>query len=169
MSNISLISAEDVKSQRKNSVSINPNCEILGTALRGAEVLDHDHSNCVVRGVLHRQSNVFLGKIENSYKRYIRNISCIGLPDLLRSTANYLEHCSYSKYKIKVYHPQWIKRVQIDFKKLNVKNKEKYLEVFHGEQIYNNDVERLKALMYSIKTVKDFDFHRELLHELNKG
>ena len=35
-------------------------------------VVDHSHDTGKVRGVLHRQSNVLLGKIENAWKRYVQ-------------------------------------------------------------------------------------------------
>jgi len=53
-------------------------------------VVDHCHSTGLVRGVLHRQSNAWAGKIENSWKRHGYN-SKIALPEALRALATYLE------------------------------------------------------------------------------
>ena len=53
-------------------------------------VVDHCHNTGLVRGVLHRQSNAWAGKIENSWKRHGYN-SKIALPEALRALATYLE------------------------------------------------------------------------------
>lgn len=53
-------------------------------------VLDHDHQTGMVRGVISRQANSLLGKVENFYLRM-----CKGkkeeLPKTLRAMARYLE------------------------------------------------------------------------------
>ena len=54
-------------------------------------VVDHCHSTGLVRGVLHRQSNAWAGKIENSWKRFGQNNSDLALPEALRALATYLE------------------------------------------------------------------------------
>lgn len=55
-------------------------------------VVDHCHETGEVRGVLHRQSNAFLGKIENAWKRYAKRSSSVSLPDALRNMADYIEN-----------------------------------------------------------------------------
>ena len=54
-------------------------------------VLDHCHETGMVRGVLHRQSNAFLGKIENAWKRYCQKSSNVNLAEALRNMADYIE------------------------------------------------------------------------------
>lgn len=54
-------------------------------------VVDHCHNTGLVRGVLHRQSNAWAGKIENSWKRFGQNNSDLTLPEALRALAKYLE------------------------------------------------------------------------------
>ena len=53
-------------------------------------VLDHDHQTGMVRGVISRQANSLLGKIENFFRT-----RCVhaekALPDVLRRMADYLE------------------------------------------------------------------------------
>lgn len=61
-------------------------------------VLDHHHKKKVkgtgrIRGVLCRNCNIFLGKIENNSSRYC--ISGESLPEVLRNIANYLEKEQY--------------------------------------------------------------------------
>jgi hypothetical protein len=76
------------------------------------------------RGALHKQSNAFEGLVFNAYKRCIGWLSDDSLPNTLRRLAAYLE----ASPKIKAYHPAWIKRVTIDFKKLDAKSQEKVLK-----------------------------------------
>jgi len=55
------------------------------------DVVDHCHTTGEVRGVLHRQSNAFLGKVENAWKRYVSSRADVSLPDALRRMADYIE------------------------------------------------------------------------------
>lgn len=54
-------------------------------------VVDHCHTSGEIRGVLHRQSNAFLGKVENAWKRYAFRSSNVSLPEALRRMADYIE------------------------------------------------------------------------------
>lgn len=78
-------------------------------------VLDHDHDSQYVRGVLHRQANVVLGKIENMYTRYLAWWYNDTLPTFLRKVADYLERKEDTRYV----HPAWIKKMSVRFVKLN--------------------------------------------------
>jgi hypothetical protein len=49
-------------------------CPIFKCKVNDA-VVDHCHRTGLVRGVLHRQSNAWAGKIENSWKRFGQNNS----------------------------------------------------------------------------------------------
>ena len=120
-------------------------------------VTDHNHSTQYVRGVLHRQSNAVLGKIENLWHRYLGWWYNGSLSDFLRQSADYLEKPDNTNYV----HPAWIKRVTIDFSKLpaGIQNKVlAELETKHG----SNAIERKKlfnkALLsrkYSYETIKE--------------
>lgn len=92
-------------------------------------VLDHDHKTQYVRAVLHRQSNVVLGKIENAWTRYLAWWFPSTLPDFLRGCANYLE----TKHEQKYLHPAWIKHVQVQFNKLSEGSKKTVLECLGSE------------------------------------
>lgn len=63
----------------------------LTRAVMDDVVVDHCHRTGLVRDVLHRQSNVLLGKIENAWKRYAQKSAQAELPDVLRNIADYLE------------------------------------------------------------------------------
>jgi hypothetical protein len=64
-------------------------CPILG-GYTADWVLDHDHKTGMVRGVISRSGNSFLGKIENFlYSRCRQKYK--NFPRILRAAANYLE------------------------------------------------------------------------------
>lgn len=69
-------------------------CLICCNVIDDNACLDHQHKKRLkgtglVRGVLCRSCNVYLGKLENNCKRY--SIDLQDLPDTLRSIADYLE------------------------------------------------------------------------------
>ena len=92
-------------------------------------VLDHDHKTQYVRAVLHRQSNVVLGKIENAWTRYLAWWFPSTLPEFLRGCATYLE----TKHAERFLHPAWIKHVQVQFNKLPEGKKKAVLEAFSSD------------------------------------
>ena len=100
-------------------------------------VLDHDHSNHYVRAVLHRQTNAVLGKIENLWTRYLSWWYTGTLSDFLRGCADYIEK-EHSKEHL---HPSFIKHLQVQFNKLNEKQKQNVLSYF-GEENGCNAVQR---------------------------
>ena len=87
------------------------------------KVLDHDHSNHYVRAVLHRQTNAVLGKIENLWTRYLSWWFTGTLSDFLRGCADYIEKEHPKEYL----HPAFIKSLQVQFNKLNEKQKQNVL------------------------------------------
>ena len=100
-------------------------------------VLDHCHDSQFVRAVLHRQTNAVLGKIENLWTRYLSWWFTGTLPDFLRGCADYIEKEHPKEYL----HPSFIKHLQIQFNKLNEKQKQNVLSYF-GEQNGCNAVQR---------------------------
>lgn len=101
------------------------------------KVLDHDHSNHFVRAVLHRQTNAVLGKIENLWTRYLSYWYTGTLSDFLRGCADYIEKEHPKEYL----HPSFIKHLQVQFNKLNEKQKQNVLSYF-GEQNGCNGTQR---------------------------
>ena len=97
-------------------------------------VVDHCHTTGMIRGVLHRQSNVLLGKIENAWKRYVNKSSAIQLPEALRNMADYLEKDDLDllhpygatqlskKFFIKKMHQQQKILLDLGFKKSEIKD-----------------------------------------------
>lgn len=115
----------------------------------GQAVLDHSHTTQFVRGVLHRQVNVFLGKIENSYTRYIGWWYEGDLPTLLRQYADYLERGENKDYV----HPGWLKASQVQFNKLPEGSKKAVLESLDVDQ-GANATERKKLFQKALMTRK---------------
>ena len=65
-------------------------CPISQASMRDT-VVDHCHASGEIRGVLHRQSNAFLGKVENAWKRYACRSADVSLPEALRRMADWIE------------------------------------------------------------------------------
>jgi hypothetical protein len=106
-------------------------------------VTDHKHdSEQFVRGVLHRQSNASLGKLEGIWTRYLSYWYPYDLPTFLRQAADYIEKFDKepdTRYR----HPNWQKRIRTDFNKLSTKQMKQVLETF-GKPDGKNLVERKK-------------------------
>lgn len=86
-------------------------------------VLDHNHKTHYVRGVIHRQANAVLGKIENMWTRYLKFWYTGTLSSFLRSCADYLERRDDHRY----IHPGWLRGCQTKFNALNESQKKKVL------------------------------------------
>lgn len=54
-------------------------------------VVDHDHETGIIRGVIDDQANVFLGRIENAYKRFSAAKKGVTLERMLEGILGYLE------------------------------------------------------------------------------
>ena len=79
-------------------------CPILG-GYTADWVLDHDHKTGMVRGVISRSGNAFIGKIENFlYTRCRQQYK--NFPRILRAAADYLE-----KEQTDILHPVGLKQL----------------------------------------------------------
>lgn len=56
-----------------------------------APVVDHCHKSGFIRGVICREANAVLGRIENAYCRMSESSRVQSLPQMLRNMADYLE------------------------------------------------------------------------------
>lgn len=125
-------------------------------------VLDHNHSTQNVRGVIDRRINIFLGKIENCYNRYVGYWNKQDLSTILRNTADYL-----SKPEHEYIHPGWLNRVRIDFNNLRSFQKDSILSALTGIDTYKNDKERQTVFNKTLLTKQyDYDTIRELIQEV---
>ncbi len=80
-------------------------------------VVDHCHNSGEIRGVLHRQSNAFMGKVENAWRRYACKSANVSLPEALRRMADWIEFS-----RTGLLHPVGATQLQKKFK--NKKNEE---------------------------------------------
>jgi hypothetical protein len=109
-----LYSTKDVAEVRKHLLAEQEGCDKL-TGLPipdGQAVLDHSHLTQFTRGVLHRQSNAALGKLEGVWTRYLSYWYPGTLADFLRQAADYIDQPDDKRYV----HPGWLKRVTTDFR-----------------------------------------------------
>lgn len=85
---------------------------------------DHSHDDeQFVRGVLYKQSNMGLGKLEGLWTRYLKYWYPHDLPTFLRQAAAYLERSKDTRYR----HPGWTTRLQTMFNTLKEKQKDSVL------------------------------------------
>ena len=86
--------------------------------------LDHCHTEGIVRSTLEGSTNMFLGKIENFYKRFIRFKGLpITLPDILRNIATYLE----KEYE-PILHPKSVGDLVSRFSRLKAEEQDKIMQ-----------------------------------------
>lgn len=104
-------------------------------------VLDHNHSNDLVRGVVHRNANSLLGRIENGFTREMKWWYQGTIQDFLRQCADYLD-----KEDVEVYHSGWIKTVMVQFNKLNAAEQNRTLKELGRYKLKMNLLQRRKAM-----------------------
>lgn len=111
------------------------------------KVLDHDHSDHYVRAVLHRQTNAVLGKIENLWVRYLAWWYTGTLSEFLRGCADYIEKEHPKDYL----HPAFIKSLQVQFNKLNEKQKQNVLSYFGEDKGCNGNQRKVIFKKFILK------------------
>jgi hypothetical protein len=162
---IDLYTATDVKKTREKLLQSQKGlCRITEEPVV-KPCLDHAHdSNCLVRGVLSHGINIFVGQIENAYRRRVAWWCSIPLPALLRRIAEYLENPDKeaSGYR----HVSWMKRLQIDFNKLPEASKRSVLSSL-GSPEGSNGAERKKLFQRVLKS-KEHTFEH-MQEVINKG
>lgn len=144
-----LYTTADVAKERKRlydqQEGIDP---ILCVPVKFSEsVCDHDHDTQHTRAALHRQTNAFEGKVVNAYSRCLKWLTDVPLSVILRNLADYLE----KDYTKNPHHPGWLKRVEIDFKKLPAAEQAVVLSKMKIEAQPNGD-KRVKAFVAGVKT-----------------
>ncbi len=120
-------------------------------------VLDHNHKTHYVRGVIHRQVNAFLGKLENNYIRYLSWWYDGTLSDFLRQCADYIERPDNDSF----IHDSWIKGLCIKFNKLNEADKSKVLKemsVQDGKNSADRKILFKKALLSRRYTMTQVEY-----------
>jgi hypothetical protein len=125
-----LYTTTDVKKVRESLVKEQNGLDPVTRLPLQTPCLDHKHDlESLVRGVLSRQVNAYVGKLENNYKMYIGYWCSIPLPELLRNIADYLEKPEDTRYR----HTGWLKKVQTEFNKLSAGEQNEVLKVLSGK------------------------------------
>jgi len=116
-------------------------CAITGVKLAStAGHLDHAHdSEQLVRGVLHPQANMLLGRLEGLVARFLYFYP-EGLPTFLRCCADYLERPKDTRWR----HPGWMKKLGTEFNKLTAKQQDQVLVSLGDEPQKNLALRKVK-------------------------
>ncbi len=93
-------------------------CPILETDGCFKPCVDHNHITGMVRGVISMEGNTFLGRVENSFRRFGTS-SDVGLARILRNMADYLDQGD-TEYL----HPVGLRQLASRFKRLTVADQE---------------------------------------------
>lgn len=141
-------------------------------ALSGVEMdirdshTDHKHdSEQLVRGTLHKQANMALGKLEGLWTRYLAYWYPGTLPEFLRASAAYIERTEASP-DTRFRHPGWIKFCRTQFNKLSAKRMDDVL-VELGSTPGKNLVER-KAKFAKVVLDRNLGYNT-ILNVIKKG
>ncbi len=113
---MSVLKRKDISRYKKELLQENHKDPITNHPIKDI-VLDHRHSDGYCRGLLDRETNQYLGKLEQNFIRFIRwKFPGAYLPDVLRKAADYLERDPSGN----PLHPGW---AESEVKKFNRKTK----------------------------------------------
>ena len=102
--------------------------------------VDHNHVTGMVRGVISMEGNTFLGRVENSFRRFGTS-SDAGLPSILRNMADYIERGDTDYL-----HPVGLRQLASRFKRQTVEEQEVTLKKLKAKKseinACNNSKER---------------------------
>lgn len=115
-------------------------CPLLGIPLSQEDaVVDHDHKTGKVRGVVHRQGNALMGKVENYYLRFMAKLDVGDLRQVLIRIVEWME----TNYDHMPLHPDGAKKLVSQFRARKAKDQETFLEAV-GIDPAKTGVERTK-------------------------
>lgn len=119
-------------------------------------VTDHKHDDeQFVRGILHRQSNASLGKLEGIWTRYLSYWYPYDLPTFLRQSADYIEKFDKepdTRYR----HPNWQKKIRTMFNSLNASQMKQVLQHFNKPD--GRNIQERKKLFNEIVLDRAYGF-----------
>lgn len=160
-SDVLLLTADDVNRVRKALVELQGGIDPVTKEELRTPCLDHLHdSTQQVRGVLSREINVLVGKIENTYTRNIKYWCDLPLPFLLRGIADYLE-----QEPLEIIHPNWKKKATTAFNKLSAKEQDRVLKNFGYSIMLKPNPAKRKAAFKRLLTSRSVTYG-EVIEEI---
>ena len=100
-------------------------CPLLGVPLSQDDaVVDHDHKTGHVRGVVHRQANALMGKIENYYLCFMAKLDVGDLRVVLTRIVEWME----ANYEHMPLHPDGAKKLVSQFRARKAADQKAFLE-----------------------------------------
>lgn len=129
-------------------------------------VTDHKHDDeQFVRGILHRQSNASLGKLEGIWTRYLSYWYPYDLATFLRQSADYIEKFDKepdTRYR----HPNWQKKLKTMFKALNASQQNEVLVKLGSSQGSNPAKRRELFSKIILNRSLNYDTIRSVINEV---
>ena len=120
-------------------------CPILGIPLKYSEaVVDHDHKTGLIRGVVHRQGNVLLGKIENVFRRYLAGHNL----DIETTLLHLIDYLHDTPERDLVFHPSSIRLFCTRFRSRTAHDQRQIL--------INSGIEPGSSVKIRLKQYRDF-------------
>ena len=155
---IDLYTPNDVKKVRLQLIEEQEGkCLLTGVPITASDShCDHAHdSEQLVRGALHRHSNLTLGKLEGLWLRYLSFWYPHDLPTFLRQAAEYLEREKDTRWR----HLGWMRKIQTLYNSLNATQKTKVLKDLGCTVSCSNDTARKKEFAKLLKQ-KDLGYNK---------
>lgn len=133
-----VLKQSDIKKLKEHFGGYDP---ILGNYSKNW-VLDHDHDTGMCRGIIDRDINQFIGKIESAYKRFVKHKTPESLPNILQDISSYLRVSNSSANKIgDVLHPEGVRKLCRQFSYKNAADQSKVLK-----SMYKYTIKELKLM-----------------------
>ena len=125
-------------------------CPILGCPMIDP-VVDHCHRTGLIRGVISREANSLVGRVENYFYRYCESKCTCPPEQAVRNVAEYLQ-----SYRTDILHPVGAKQLMSRFKRKTKSEQEKILQNLKAKKskinACANTAERCKIYESLIKT-----------------
>tara|TARA_R110000868_G_scaffold14414_2_gene67013 strand:- start:26215 stop:26700 length:486 start_codon:yes stop_codon:yes gene_type:complete len=105
MNKILILRSENIKDLRAKWINDYGYLDRITKKKIANPTLDHDHISGFCRGVLDRDSNQFLGKVESAFKRFLKHkgFKDSDLPLILNNLGHYLK---FNQTNLQILHPQ---------------------------------------------------------------
>jgi|TARA_R110002012_G_scaffold86926_1_gene215455 hypothetical protein len=130
-------------------------CPILGIPMTDP-VLDHCHRTGLVRGVISREANSLVGKVENFFYRYCESKAINTKEETVYRIAKYLEN-----YKTNVLHPVGLQQLCRAFKRMSKKEQYASLKEIGAKKDEIKSCKNQKQRVDVYRTLLKYNYERE--------